>query len=179
MIGSRVHDRVPWFATTVTVTVSLVSSAPSLAVSCKSYVPGSLSVAVVTGCVGWAKETEPGPATFDHEDVSWPSGSPSSLTVPCRVTVADVEATSRMPAAPKRRVPHCATCAILETSKARAVPADPPQDARALLGDQEIADHAREARGADAPEVASAEVGAEEVLVGRMTSMSSGAMPIS
>src|SRR3712207_9129771 len=51
---------------TVTETSSLRVSAESPAVRRRTYVPGSLNVAVVAGPPGAAKGTMPGPLTFVH-----------------------------------------------------------------------------------------------------------------
>ncbi len=69
------------------VTASLTDSAPSLAVSWRTYVPSSEKVAVVAGAAASPNVTVPGPLTFVHCVVSG-EGIPSSLAVPASVAVA-------------------------------------------------------------------------------------------
>ena len=69
-------------ALTVTVSVSVLVSAPSFALSISTYVPALENVAVVAHSFGCAKVTVPGPLTLLHVPIGSPPGSPSSLTVP-------------------------------------------------------------------------------------------------
>src|SRR3990170_1872473 len=61
-------------AFTVTVTSSLACSAPSPAVSLRTYVPASKKLTVVVGEEGSAKVTVCGPETWDHVVVRTPGG---------------------------------------------------------------------------------------------------------
>jgi len=72
---------------TVIVTFELVLNCESFAVSCKTYVPYVENVTWVLAVLGLVNVTVPGPLTFVHEVVSVLFGSPSSVTLPSRVTV--------------------------------------------------------------------------------------------
>src|SRR3954467_3365237 len=71
-----------------TVTSSLVESSPSEAVSRSTYVPRALRVTDVRALLGWSNAAVPGPLTTVHAALRvFPSGSPSSPTLPDRKTV--------------------------------------------------------------------------------------------
>jgi hypothetical protein len=70
--------------------VALDESAPSLAVSCRTYVPGCTKLAVVAACVGVLTSARDGPDTCDHASVNAAGGlgRPSSVAEPFSVAVA-------------------------------------------------------------------------------------------
>ncbi len=63
----------------------MLDETPSLAVNRKVYAPPNENVAVVFVTFALPNVTVPGPLNFDHEVVSVPLGSPSSLAVPFRL----------------------------------------------------------------------------------------------
>ena len=69
---------------TITVTLSLLLSKLSDAVSCRTYVPGALKLALVTAAVGAEKVTVPGPLMRAQRRVIAPGGDglPSSDAAP-------------------------------------------------------------------------------------------------
>jgi hypothetical protein len=69
---------------TVTVTLSLALKRLSDAVSCKTYVPAALKLALVTAAAGAEKVTVPGPLTRVQSKVMAPGGDglPSSEAEP-------------------------------------------------------------------------------------------------
>src|SRR5438067_8595210 len=69
-------------ALTITVSVSVPVSSPSLALNISTYVPAVENVAVVDNSFGCENVTVPGPLTLLHVTIGSPPGSPSSVTVP-------------------------------------------------------------------------------------------------
>ena len=69
-------------ALTTTVSVSVLVSAPSFALSISTYVPALENVAVVASSCENAKVTVPGPLTWLHVEIGSPPGRPSSVMVP-------------------------------------------------------------------------------------------------
>ena len=80
---------------TVIVTVSLSVNVPSSARSCRTYVPASEKVAVVSIALASPKVTLPGPESFDHVVVGVVS---PPVTVPSSVAVAGSVIDWSMPA---------------------------------------------------------------------------------
>ena len=76
-------------ALTITVTVSLALNTLSDAVSCRTYVPAALKLALVTAAVGAENVTAPGPLTRAQPRVMAPGGDgiPSSDAEPWRLAV--------------------------------------------------------------------------------------------
>ena len=70
---------------TVMVTVLLPVSAVSDALSCSTYVPAVVKVAVVFKALTLPNDTAAGPLDIDHVVVSEPEGKPSSVAVPLNV----------------------------------------------------------------------------------------------
>ena len=87
-------------ALTVTVTLSLLLNTLSDAVSCRTYVPAALKLALVTAAVGAEKVTVPGPLTRAQRKVMAPGGDgfPSSDAEPWRLAVAGSVMTRSGPA---------------------------------------------------------------------------------
>src|ERR1043165_4647197 len=75
---------------TVICVVALDESVPSLAVSCRTYVPGCTKLAVVAAFVRALTSARDGPDTCDHETVNAAGGfgRPSSVAEPLSVAVA-------------------------------------------------------------------------------------------
>ena len=76
-------------ALTVTVTLSVLLSTLSVAVSCRTYGPGTLKLALVTAAVGAEKVTVPGPLMRAQSKVMAAGGDgfPSSDAEPWRLAV--------------------------------------------------------------------------------------------
>src|SRR2546426_11205974 len=72
----------------MTVRLSFVEAAPSVAVSRRTYVPPAENDAVVFVTLALPNVTVPGPLNFDHVVVSVPLGNPSSLAAPCNIAMA-------------------------------------------------------------------------------------------
>src|SRR5205807_6967789 len=72
---------------TNTVTVALPERTPSLALSCRRYVPGSLKLAVVIAVEALEKVVVPGPSTWLQFILNPEAAAPVSVTDPLRVTV--------------------------------------------------------------------------------------------
>ena len=71
---------------TVIVTVLVLVRAVSDALSCSTYVPAVVKLAVVLKELGLPNVTAAGPLDIDHVVVSVPEGKPSSVAVPVNVT---------------------------------------------------------------------------------------------
>src|ERR1700694_198368 len=80
----RAHTSLP----TNTVTVLLPERVPSLALSRRRYVPGSLKLAVVIALLGLEKVVAPGPSTWLQFMLNPEAADPVSVAEPLRVTVA-------------------------------------------------------------------------------------------
>ena len=72
---------------TVMVTVLVLFSALSEALSCNKYVPAVVKLAVVLKALTLPNVTAPGPLDIDQGVVSVPEGKPSSVAVPLNVAV--------------------------------------------------------------------------------------------
>src|SRR5579885_2040462 len=73
-----------WLPLTTTVSSSNEASSVSVAVRRNTYVPAWLNETVVTGLVGFANVTSPGPLVLVQTEFKMPSGNPSSVTRPLR-----------------------------------------------------------------------------------------------
>ena len=91
--------------TTVTTSVSLPTSSPSLAVNSRTYRPGMPNDAVVVALPGAAKATGDGPSTDDHVMASAaPPGRPSSVTTPASGSGVPITTRASVPASTRGTV---------------------------------------------------------------------------